>query len=139
MYLLYFILIIITVIVQSIINSLMEYSFILLSPLHILFINTFILITLTIILFFGLIVDILIWASVLNFLGVFPNFQQSVTQCMDFFTTLGVTEILPSPWQLLGPIIALNGIVIIAFSVSFMFNLISSKNNCNCKSTLISS
>lgn len=52
----------------------------------------------------------------LMYFEIFGNFHTAFTQSLDYFTILGTDEPLPEPWEYLGPMIALNGIVIIAFA-----------------------
>ena len=62
----------------------------------------------------ALLSEILIWSFVVFWTGNFTEWSQAVSFTADKFTTLGSMGPMPQPWALLGPIIAINGIIMFA-------------------------
>lgn len=75
---------------------------------------------LTYLTFFTILIDICLWSLVTVWLGVFEDFREAFAFVVDSFSTLG-GGYLGQPWQYLGPAIAINGIIMIAFAASYMF------------------
>jgi len=84
---------------------------------------TLLMIVLLYITIIALVIDVALWAITIMLLGIFPNFKSAFIYSMDSFSTLGGNQEVPEPWELLGPMIGLDGIVIIAFAVSFMYGI----------------
>lgn len=118
----YLFVITLTIIVQSIANKLMRLLADALWPTKFVFKSTITMILLLYIVFSALLIDTLIWTAFIMFSGVFTDFITAFTFSVDNFTTLGGDDPLESPWEYLGPVISLNGIVIIAFAVSAMYD-----------------
>lgn len=119
----YAILIIITVIVQCIVNIILQFTANYIRQKNIPQKAAVILAALMYITILSLLFDVLLWAIVLMYFQVFEDFNISFTRCLNYFTTLGAGVPLPRKWELLGPIMSLNGIIIIAFAGSYMFGI----------------
>lgn len=76
------------------------------------------------ILFLAILVDIIIWSIVLMLAGIFHVYWDAFTFATDSFSTLGNGGNIEPPWEFVGPVIAVNGIVIIAFGVSCMYSIL---------------
>jgi len=117
----YIILITITILIQSIISYFITNISFYIKSKNIPFNKTIVLVLVMYIVFIALFIDVIIWAVILVFIGIFDSFSYALAQCLDYFTTLGTGDPLPSPYKLLGPIMALNGFIIISFSVAYIF------------------
>lgn len=113
--------IIATIVVQNISNSLMWHTAKYLSSNYHQYNPSILLSVIIVIALLTLLVDIFIWALFLIFIGLFTNLTESLIFSFDNFTTLGALEPFESPWTYIGPLIALNGIVIVACAVSSAF------------------
>lgn len=116
-----------TIIVQSAANKLMKILSDSLDKVEFPFKFTITMILLLYIIFAALLIDVLIWTAVVMFAGIFTDFLEAFTFAADNFTTLGAVENIESPWEFVGPVISLNGIVIIAFAVSAMYDALYKK------------
>lgn len=76
------------------------------------------------IVFSAILVDIIIWSIVLMLAGIFTDYWDAFTFATDSFSTLGNGGNIAPPWEFVSPVIAVNGIVIIAFSVSSMYSIL---------------
>lgn len=76
------------------------------------------------ILVIAIVIDILIWTAVVMIAGIFTNFWEAFTFATDSFTTLGGEETIPPPWEYIGPVISVTGIVIIAFGGSCLYSIL---------------
>lgn len=121
--LIYLIIITATIIVQSIANWLMRITANALQPRLIPWKLTITMIVLLYIVFLAIFIDILIWTAVLLAAGVFTDFLLAFTFATDNFTTLGGEDTVEAPWEFVGPVMSLNGIIIIAFAVSSMYDI----------------
>lgn len=72
----------------------------------------------------AILVDIIIWSIVLMLAGLFTEYWDAFTFATDSFSTLGNEDNIEPPWEFVGPIIAVNGIVIIAFGISFIYSIL---------------
>lgn len=115
----YFTLITTTIVIQAFSNKIMDSVSSILRDKY--STRTVLLVLLLYITFLTLLIDILLWASVIYLLGIYGEFRLAMAYAIDSFSTLGGKN-LPPPWELLGPTIALNGIVIIAFGATYMFS-----------------
>ena len=76
---------------------------------------------------FAIIADILIWSAVVMWAGIFTDFIDAFTFATDSFTTLGNGGNIASPWEYIGPVMAVNGIVVIAFAVTSLYDILHFK------------
>ncbi|MEM7542514.1 MAG: ion channel [Pseudomonadota bacterium] len=71
----------------------------------------------------GLLLSMCCWGAVLDALGIFPTFEQSLYFSMVAFTTLGFGDvILPADWALLSGFIATNGFILFGLDTAFLFD-----------------
>jgi hypothetical protein len=84
---------------------------------------TILMILLLYIVFAAILIDIFIWTAVILVAGLFTDFLQAFSFAAFNFTTTGTDVVLAPPWEYLGGVIAVNGIVIIAFAGAAMFGL----------------
>ncbi len=90
------------------------------------FLNTMIIINgVMMLLMFGILGQVAIWALVFQFLGEFSNYSTAFYHSAVNFATLGYGDIVMSQqWRLLGPIQAINGVLMIGMSTAaFMTTL----------------
>jgi hypothetical protein len=120
----YLIIIGLTVIVQSLANGLMKITSDFFEtkcfPLKI----TVIMVIVIYILVLAVLFNILIWTLFLMLWDILPYFWDAFTFATDSFTTLGNGGLLESPYEFLGPVIAVNGIIIVAFGVSCLYTIL---------------
>ena len=113
-----------TVIVQSIANFLMKTfnNFLITKdfPLR----GTLLVLILLYIIIIAILIDIFIWTTFLILSDLIIEFDDAFSFATDCFTTLGSTLILPDPWEFIGPVIALNGILVIAFAGACLYNIL---------------
>ena len=79
----------------------------------------------TIWLVLGMTLVMSVWATLLQVLGVFEYFEESLYFSMISFTTLGFGDlILPEPWRLLSGFVAIDGFIIFGLNTAFLFEVI---------------
>ncbi|MFZ0065406.1 MAG: potassium channel family protein [Pseudolabrys sp.] len=70
-------------------------------------------------------VEVFVWALAYLIVGVVPSKVGSVYFAFVNYTTLGYGDILPvERWRLLGPITALNGVLLIGWSTAVIFEVL---------------
>jgi len=68
---------------------------------------------------------VLIWAGTYAIVGAAPPGTDLVYFAFSNYTTLGYGDVLPVPgWRLLGPMTALNGILLIGWSTALIFEIL---------------
>jgi Ion channel len=78
-----------------------------------------------ILLVMGHFLEVLIWAGTYAVVGAAPPGIDLVYFAFSNYTTLGYGDVLPVPhWRLLGPMTALNGILLIGWSTALIFAII---------------
>jgi len=78
-----------------------------------------------ILLVMGHFIEVLIWAGTYALVGAAPPGTDLVYFAFSNYTTLGYGDVLPVPrWRLLGPMTALNGILLIGWSTALIFAII---------------
>lgn len=125
----YLFIITLTIIVQSVANKLMKILSNALDNVEFPFKFTITMILLLYIVFAALLIDVLIWTTVVMIAGLFNDFLDAFTFSADNFTTLGVGENIAPPWEFVGPVMSLNGIVIIAFAGSAVYDTLYNNSN----------
>ena len=71
-------------------------------------------------------IEITLWAVVLRGCGEVANFQQAIYLSAQNYTALGYGDIhLSERWQLLGPLEAVNGLLLFGLSTAIMFSVLS--------------
>lgn len=120
----YLFIITLTIIVQSIANRIMKSIADSLEWVHFPQKLTILMILLLYVLFFAILIDILIWTAVVMIAGLFTDFLEAFAFATDNFTTLGGNGTIEPPWEYVGPVMSVNGIVIIAFGVSCMYSIL---------------
>jgi hypothetical protein len=69
--------------------------------------------------------EVIFWAWIYNIVGAAPPNAPLVYFAFVNYTTLGYGEILPVPhWQLLGPITAMNGVILFGWSTAVIFEVL---------------
>jgi hypothetical protein len=78
-----------------------------------------------IVLMFAHVVEIALWAVMLNFGGIIVKGTDIFTYAFENYTALGYGDALPTeaPRRLIGPVIALNGLLLIGWSVAVIFEV----------------
>jgi len=72
------------------------------------------------------IVEIVIWAFLLNRLGLIKNVHDVIYFCANTYTTLGMGKMeLERSWRLISPIIAISGLFTFAWTTSALVDLVS--------------
>jgi hypothetical protein len=70
--------------------------------------------------------QIALWAVVLLAVGKLPTFEEAFYYSAENYTALGYGDItLPERWRLLGPLEAINGLLLFGLSTSVMFAVMS--------------
>lgn len=70
-------------------------------------------------------VEVLVWAFAYSMLGAAPVGANPVYFAFVNYTTLGYGDILPAKeWQLLGPITAMNGVLMFGWSTAVIFEVL---------------
>lgn len=72
----------------------------------------------------AILIDISIWAFILLIIGIYTEWWDAFTFATDSFSTLGNSGNVEPPWEYIGPVMAINGIVIIAFGVSCLYSIL---------------
>jgi hypothetical protein len=71
-------------------------------------------------------IEIALWAAVLLICGEVANFHQAFYCSAQNYTALGYGDIhLSERWQLLGPLEAVNGLLLFGLSTAIMFSVLS--------------
>lgn len=71
-------------------------------------------------------VEIWLWSLAYAFLGVTPNSAEDFTFAFVNYTTLGYGDILPAaPWMVMGPMTAMNGVLLFGWSTAVLFQVLS--------------
>ena len=71
------------------------------------------------------IAEIMIWAFLLNHLGLIQRVQDSIYFCANAYTTVGYGQIaLEEKWRNISPIIAFSGLFTFAWTTSFLVDLV---------------
>ena len=70
-------------------------------------------------------VEVLVWAFAYSMLGAAPLGANPVYFAFVNYTTLGYGDVLPTKeWQLLGPITAMNGVLMFGWSTAVIFEVL---------------
>lgn len=73
----------------------------------------------------GMLVLMLCWGSLLQFLGVFPDIQTSLYFAMISFTTVGYGDVVPPPnWRILAGFISVDGFLLFGLNTAFVFEIL---------------
>ena len=73
-------------------------------------------------------VEVAIWALQYSLLGVAPSHVSPFYFALVNFTTLGYGDVLPvAPWEMLGPLTAMNGILLLGWSTAAIFAVLASQ------------
>ena len=71
------------------------------------------------------VLEVLLWAATYAFVGAAPPAAGRVYLAFVNYTTLGYGDIVPVPaWQLLGPLTAMNGILLFGWSTAVIFEVV---------------
>lgn len=71
-------------------------------------------------------VEVWVWALLFVALGEIPNLAEALYFALVSFTTLGYGDItLSAGWQLLGPLMAVNGLLIFGWSAAILVGLLT--------------
>ncbi|RXF67959.1 two pore domain potassium channel family protein [Hansschlegelia zhihuaiae] len=74
------------------------------------------------------VVEVAIWAAAYWILGVGPESARPFYFALVNFTTLGYGDVLPAPgWELIGPLTAMNVILVLGWSTAAIFAVLSSQ------------
>ncbi|GFO80552.1 ion channel [Methyloceanibacter sp.] len=69
--------------------------------------------------------EVAVWAYVYNWVGAVPPGTDLVYFAFGNYTTLGYGDVVPVPtWHLLGPMTALNGVMLIGWSTALVYDLL---------------
>ena len=69
--------------------------------------------------------EVVVWAWIYKIVGAAPPNAALVYFAFVNYTTLGYGEIVPVPqWQLLGPITAMNGVILFGWSTAVIFEIL---------------
>ena len=69
--------------------------------------------------------EVFLWALAYFILGATPDDADLVYFAFVNYTTLGYGDVLPNPeWQLLGPMTAMNGVLLFGWSTALMFEVL---------------
>src|SRR5688572_20132514 len=70
-------------------------------------------------------VEVLVWALAYTLVGAAPEGTNSVYFAFVNYTTLGYGDVVPvKEWQVLGPITAMNGVLMFGWSTAVMFEVL---------------
>ncbi|HMF19290.1 MAG TPA: ion channel [Gemmataceae bacterium] len=73
----------------------------------------------------GHLIQIAIWAITLLLVGEMPNFEKAFYYSAENYTALGYDSVLSARWRLLGPLEAINGLLLFGLSTAVMFAILS--------------
>jgi hypothetical protein len=69
---------------------------------------------------------IALWAAAVLLCGVLSSFEQAFYYSAGTYTAMGTGDVvLPGPWRLLGPLEAINGLLLFGLSTAVMFAVLS--------------
>ncbi|MCB1442251.1 MAG: two pore domain potassium channel family protein [Methyloceanibacter sp.] len=69
--------------------------------------------------------EVAVWAYVYEWVGAVPPGTDLVYFAFGNYTTLGYGDVVPVPtWHLLGPMTALNGVMLIGWSTALVYDLL---------------
>jgi hypothetical protein len=69
--------------------------------------------------------EVMIWALIYLLVGVVPDGSDTIYFAFVNYTTLGYGDIVPVPqWQLLGPMTAMNGVLLFGWSAAVIFEIL---------------
>ena len=73
----------------------------------------------------GHFVEVVLWAYVYAAVGAVPQNTDLIYFAFGNYTTLGYGDVVPVPqWHLLGPMTALNGVMLIGWSTALIFEIL---------------
>jgi Ion channel len=73
----------------------------------------------------GHLTEVMLWAWTYGMIGAAPSNTDLLYFAFGNYTTLGYGDVLPVPqWRLLGPMTALNGIMLIGWSTALIFEVL---------------
>ncbi len=84
----------------------------------------------TVLLLMGVhLVEVLVWALAYGLVGILPAASATAVDLVYFafvnYTTLGYGDMLPAaPWRLLGPMAAMNGVLMFGWSTAVIFEVL---------------
>jgi hypothetical protein len=71
-------------------------------------------------------IEIALWAVVLLLCGEVPTFEKALYASGQYYTALGYGDVILSErWRLLGPLEAVNGLLLVGLSTALMFAVLS--------------
>src|SRR5664279_917795 len=71
------------------------------------------------------IIEVCIWATILNVLHLTPDLHDAIYFCANSYTTLGLGDVLvPHAWREISPIMAMSGLFTFGFTTGVLFNLV---------------
>ena len=71
------------------------------------------------------IIEVCVWAAILNVLHLTPDLHDAIYFCANSYTTLGLGDVLvPHAWREISPIMAMSGLFTFGFTTSVLFNLV---------------
>lgn len=74
---------------------------------------------------FGHFTEVVLWAYTYNLVGATPPNTDLVYFAFGNYTTLGYGDVVPVPeWHLLGPMTALNGVMLIGWSTALIYEIL---------------
>src|SRR6516165_7357338 len=77
------------------------------------------------VLMFAHLSEVLVWGAVYDLLGAVPNGAESFYFAFVNYTTLGYGDIVPATrWRLLGPLTAMNGVLLFGWSTAVMYDIL---------------
>jgi carbon starvation protein CstA len=78
----------------------------------------------------GHVAEVLVWAATYEVVNATPAGANHVYLAFVNYTTLGYGDVLPvARWQLLGPLTALNGILLIGWSTAIIFEIVRTSHS----------
>ena len=77
------------------------------------------------VLMFAHLSEVLVWGAVYDLLGAVPHRAESFYFAFVNYTTLGYGDIVPATrWRLLGPLTAMNGVLLFGWSTAVMYDIL---------------
>jgi Ion channel len=74
--------------------------------------------------------EIWVWSLFYEFLGVTPAGADDFTFAFVNYTTLGYGDVVPVPrWKVLGPMTAMNGVLLFGWSTAVLFQILSASSH----------